>query len=160
MASKHIKTWATIIPAAWVSLLWRPEDWSKAWVWPVSVVTQATFSWLSWLPFHRRSLHTTSDTWGLHSFLIMTTCRIKQTHCCSERRIHMENNSPVISEKMNDSEVKQHVNFQFPFAFPLSKITYFARCYYISGFTVLELAFLVHIQLLLYPFISFGSHDS
>lgn len=72
----------------------------------------------------------------------------------------MENDSPVMSEKTDDSEVKQLVNFQFPFALPLSKITYFARCYYISGFTVVELAFLVHIRLLLYPFISFGSHDS
>lgn len=65
-----------------------------------------------------------------------------------------------MSEKTDDPEFKQHLNFQSPFALPSSKITYFARFYYISGFTVLELEFLVHIWLWLYPSISFGSRDS
>lgn len=61
-----------------------------------------------------------------------------------------------MSGKTDHPEINNISTFNFPLSFP--KVTYFSRFYYISGFTILELAFLVHIQLLLYPFISFGSH--
>lgn len=59
---------------------------------------------------------------AINSFYGYENLQNKADMICSERRVHMENDSPVMSGKTDDPEVKQHLNFQFPFALPFLKI--------------------------------------